>query len=76
MIHAADYRKRAEDCAERANAAQDEFHRKNFQQLADMWSEMADKAESRGVIAPDADEQPDPDEQKALNDALATIRNA
>jgi hypothetical protein len=76
MIHAADYRAKAEVCARRAEEAQDEFHRKNFQQLAAMWSEMADKAESRGAIAPDADEQPDSDDQKALNEALATIRNA
>lgn len=47
MIRAADYRARAEHCARSAKAAQDDYHRKNFQKLAEMWSEMAAKAESR-----------------------------
>lgn len=70
MIQAADYRARAEDCARRASEAQDEYHRKNFQALAVMWSEMADKAEGRtGANAAAAT----PDE---IDEALATIRDA
>ncbi len=70
MIQAADYRARAEDCARRASEAQDEYHRNNFQALAVMWSEMADKVEGRtGATAAAAT----PDE---IDDALATIRDA
>lgn len=65
MIHAAGYRMRAEDCARRARAAKDDYHRKNFQQLAEMWAEMADKAESREAA-----------EKRVLDDALATIHIA
>lgn len=65
MIYAAGYRMRAEDCARRAQEAQDEYHRKNFEQLAAMWSEMADKAESREA------------QQKGeVDSALATIKMA
>lgn len=68
MIQAADYRARAEDCARRASEAQDEYHRKNFQALAVMWSEMADKVEGRtGATAATPDQ---------IDDALATIRDA
>ncbi|MBS4082168.1 MAG: hypothetical protein KGZ73_01330 [Rhizobiales bacterium] len=70
MIQAADYRARAEDCARRASEAQDEYHRKNFQALAVMWSEMADKVEGRtgaGTAAATPDE---------IDEALATIREA
>lgn len=63
MIHAADYRMRAETCARRAAEAQDDYHRMNFQQLAVMWTEMADKAEGR--IA-----------QRDVDDAIETIRRA
>jgi hypothetical protein len=65
MIHAADYRRRAEDCAKRADEAQDDYHRKNFSQLATMWSEMASKAESRSSST-----------QSEIDDALATIQRA
>lgn len=63
MIHAADYRMRAEACARRAAEAQDDYHRKNFQQLAVMWTEMADKAEGRIP-------------QRDVEDAIETIRRA
>jgi hypothetical protein len=49
MFHVQTYRMRADECTQRARDAQDEFHRKNFQQLAAMWAEMADKAESRAL---------------------------
>jgi hypothetical protein len=49
MFHVQTYRMRADECTQRAREAQDEFHRKNFQQLAAMWAEMADKAESRAL---------------------------
>lgn len=65
MIRAADYRARAEHCARSAKAAQDDYHRKNFQKLAEMWSEMAAKAESR-----------ERSEQRRVEEALATIRHA
>jgi hypothetical protein len=65
MIHAADYRRRAEDCARRADEAQDDYHRKNFSQLATMWGEMANKAESREASV-----------QSEIDDALATIQRA
>ncbi len=64
MIQAEDYRARAEHCARLANEAQDDYHRKNFQQLADMWFEMAAKSEGRTV------------EQREVDDALATIQRA
>ncbi|MBX3548799.1 MAG: hypothetical protein KF748_06540 [Xanthobacteraceae bacterium] len=54
---------RAETCARSAAEAQDDYHRKNFQQLAVMWTEMADKAEGR--IA-----------QRDVDDAIETIRRA
>ncbi|MCW5681933.1 MAG: hypothetical protein KF794_05120 [Xanthobacteraceae bacterium] len=80
MIHAADYRRRAEDCAKRANEAQDDYHRKNFLKLADIWTQMAEKEESRapllarlGVRKP---ARPANDDTKALTEALETIRAA
>jgi len=75
MIHAVDYRRRAEDCAKRAEEAQDEFHRKNFSQLAAMWTEMANKAEGRAAAAEIA-ERAERDERQAIDEALATIKNA
>lgn len=65
MIHAAAYRAKAEDCARRAREAQDEYHRKNFQKLAAMWFEMAEKCERREA-----------GEQREIAEALATIRHA
>jgi hypothetical protein len=65
MIHAADYRMRAEDCARKAAEAKDDYHRKNFQQLAVMWTEMAEKVEGRGLVA-----------HNDIEDALATIESA
>lgn len=70
MIQAADYRRRAEDCARQAEEAQDEYHRKNFSELAAMWSEMADKADGR--IAGGYERA----DEETLDDALATIKNA
>lgn len=70
MIQAADYRAKAEDCARRAAEAQDDYHRNNFQALATMWSEMADKAEGRAASNAAA---ASPEE---IDDALATIREA
>lgn len=75
MIHAADYRAKAADCARRAAEAQDDYHRKNFSQLAAMWSEMADKAEGRVAPLEDIREARTPAEN-AVEDALATIKNA
>jgi hypothetical protein len=49
MFQVQTYRMRADECTQRAREAQDEFHRKNFEQLAAMWAEMADKAESRAL---------------------------
>jgi hypothetical protein len=49
MFQVQTYRMRADECVQRARDAQDEFHRKNFQQLAAMWAEMADKVESRAL---------------------------
>jgi hypothetical protein len=72
MIHAAGYRAKAADCARRAEEAQDDYHRKNFVQLAEMWTEMADKAENRDAGADDGTR----DDQSAVDEALATIRNA
>lgn len=70
MADAADYRNRAMDCARRASEAGDEFHRKNYLQLADMWSEMARKADERaGITSENTD-------QEEVIDALATIREA
>jgi hypothetical protein len=69
MADAADYRRKAEDCVRLAEQAADDFHRRNFQQLAAMWSEMADKAEGRVVALNEAADD------ETLNDALATIRN-
>lgn len=70
MIQAADYRARARDCARRAEEAQDDYHRKNFEQLAAMWTEMAHKAEGRPVSeAGEADAQ-------TTGGALDTIKNA
>lgn len=72
MLGAADYRKRAEDCLRLAEQAGDEYHRKNYQQLATMWSEMAQKAMNReGITSSDPDVI-----DSALHDALATIKNA
>jgi hypothetical protein len=84
MIHAADYRRRAEDCARQAKEAQDEFHRKNFSQLAAMWAEMAEKADGRADVVSQMREREAAEriaerkthEQKAIDDALATIKNA
>jgi hypothetical protein len=80
MIHAADYRAKAADCARRAEEAQDNYHRKNFRELATMWSEMADKAEGRVANVEGMPEREDderrPADQKAIDDALATIKNA
>jgi len=59
------YRMRAEDCARRAQDARDEFHRKNYQQLAEMWAEMADKAERRAAS-----------ERREAERAVQTIRLA
>lgn len=72
MVNAATYRRRAEDCATRAREAQDDYHRKNFAELAAMWTEMADKAEGREQFAVDAQKLA---EKKLIDDALATIRN-
>jgi hypothetical protein len=71
MILAADYRAKAADCARRAEEAQDDYHRKNFQALAVMWSEMADKAEGRAASGADARTGHD-----EIADALDTIKNA
>jgi hypothetical protein len=65
MIQAADYRRRAEDCAQKASEAQDDYHRNNYQQLADMWREMAEKSEGRDAFTRDE-----------VDDALATIQGA
>jgi hypothetical protein len=70
MIHAADYRAKAEDCARRAGEAQDEYHRKNFLELAAMWSEMADKADGR--IPAEGERS----EEDVVGEALETIRSA
>ena len=70
MIHAADYRAKAEDCARRAKEAQDDYHRKNFLELAAMWSEMADKADGRMPAGRERTEE------DAVGEALATIKNA
>lgn len=59
------YRMRAEDCTRRAQEARDDFHRKNYQQLAQMWAEMADKAERRAIS-----------ERREVEDAVQTIRLA
>ena len=67
---------RAEHCARLAEQATDDYHRKNFQQLAAMWTEMAQKAESREAAVEDAREENDFDDPKAIEDALETIRNA
>ncbi len=89
MIHAADYRRRAEDCATRARDAQDEFHRRNFLELATMWAEMADKTEGRAPLvdrlsqeeaaaraerAKRAAERRVASEQKMIDDAVHTIK--
>lgn len=77
MIHAADYRRRAEDCARRANEAQDDYHRKNFLKLADIWTQMAEKAESRApLMARLGAVRAGHEDAKALKDALETIRAA
>ena len=65
MIHAADYLAKAEHCARLASEAQDDYHRNNFKQLADMWREMAVKREGRDAFS-----------QHEVDDALATIQNA
>lgn len=69
MLYAEDYRAKAADCLRRAGEAGDDYHRKNFEQLAAMWSEMAAKAENRAVAGEAA-------EREALSDALSTIQNA
>ncbi len=71
MILAADYRAKAADCARRAEEAQDDYHRKNFEQLALMWSEMAEKADERAASGVDAGNGHD-----EIADALDTIKNA
>lgn len=84
MVYAAAYRRRAEDCAQRAKEAQDDFHRKNFSELAVMWAEMADKADVRAEVVEKMYEREAQEraaarkalEQKALDEALATIKNA
>jgi len=84
MIHAADYRRRAEDCARQAKEAQDEFHRKNFSELAAMWAEMAEKADGRAAVVERMYEREAEErvaerkaaEQKTIDDALTTIKNA
>jgi hypothetical protein len=79
MIHAADYRRRAEDCAERAKEAQDDFHRKNFSELAAMWNEMAEKADGRAALAERLSQQkasePGSADQNAVDDAIETIKS-
>lgn len=70
MIPAADYRAKAADCARRADEAQDDYHRKNFQALAIMWTEMADKAEGRAAFTAPVVERDE------VEQALATIRDA
>lgn len=75
MIHAEDYRAKAADCARRAEEAQDDYHRKNFLQLAAMWSEMADKAAGRSGHVQSATERDEPDQQIVV-EALSTIKNA
>ncbi len=74
MIQAADYRRRAEDCARRAEEAQDDYHRQNFQQLADMWNDMADKAEIRAPLVAHLAAGSSGEDVKALSEALETIR--
>ena len=76
MSGASLYRRRAEDCLLRASQSGDDFHRKNFSELAAMWTEMADKAEGRETSARKAEEAKKIAEKKLLDDALATIRNA
>jgi hypothetical protein len=75
VIHAAQYRQRAEDCARKALDAQDEFHKRNFSELAAMWAEMADKAEGRRVFIEEMDKRAF-EEKKALTDALTIIQQA
>ncbi len=69
MAEAADYRNKAQHCLQLAEQAADDFHRKNFLQLAAMWSEMASKAESRRVADPALDDR------EVIDEALETIRN-
>jgi hypothetical protein len=84
MILAADYRRRAEDCARLAKEAQDDFHRKNFSELAAMWAEMAEKADGRADVVVRMREREAAErvaerkalEQKTIDEALATIKNA
>lgn len=76
MSGASLYRRRAEDCRLRASQATDEFHRRNFRELAEMWTEMAEKTESREALALRAEEAKQIAEKKLLDDALETIRNA
>jgi len=77
MLAAADYRERAEDCLRLAEQAGDDYHRKNYQQLATMWSEMAQKAITReGIVSPDSASPDSEGIDAALHDALATIKNA
>lgn len=65
MIPVAAYRRRAEDCELRSKAAKDDYHRKNYAQLASMWTEMAEKAEHRESSV-----------RREIDDALATIQRA
>ncbi len=67
---------RAEHCAQMAAQAKEEFHRKNFQQLANMWAEMAQKAENRSVAAEEVREDATFNDRKIIQDALATIKLA
>lgn len=47
MVSAAEYRRRAEECSLKAREATDEYHKKNYGRLANMWSDMASKTASR-----------------------------
>jgi hypothetical protein len=47
MLRAEDYRLRAEQCFRKAQEARDDYHRKNFSRLANMWTEMARKTAAR-----------------------------
>lgn len=65
MIPVAAYRRRAEHCEQRSKVAKDDYHRKIYSQLAEMWTEMAEKAEHREAT-----------QRREIDDALATIQRA
>jgi hypothetical protein len=47
MISAEEYRLRAEQCHRLAEMATDDYHKKNYQRLAKLWTETAHKIEDR-----------------------------